>query len=334
MIGREPEQGRRSSRRRFGVLFAAASLSAAACNPAPDVDTSPVAPETSSTSAPTSSTSTSPTSTTTDPKSPDDEVVTAWNAYWEGWVTVRASENFDPAPLEQLAEPDIVEAAVSLFERLGPAATELVTHPRVIDIELDRASLEDCVVMAPSWAEVAGIWYRAELTRRGESWVVADLQASISGCVPAEAADAAIAGYEAYYDAESEFWEPADPNHPLLDQVLAEPQRSFIIGLLEEDAARGAVQRGQPTNHPEVIQVLSPTVLLIESCQEPALDFGLYDVATGERLPDEPPVREGQRDLESAVMVFEDGQWKVSELRGLIDSTCEFAPTNRGLRSV
>ena len=256
------------------------------------------------------------------------------STYWEGWVTVRASENFDPAPLEQVAEPDIVQGAVSLFELLGPAETELVTHPKVIDIESDRASLEDCVVMSPSWAEVAGILYRADLIRRGDVWVVADLRASITGCVPAEAADAAIAGYQAYYDAESEFWDPADPNHPLLDEVLAEPQRSFIIGLLEEDAARGAAQRGQPINHPEVVQVLSPTVVVIESCQLPALDFGLYDVATGARLSDEPPVREGQRDLESAVMVFEDGQWKVSELRGLIDSACEFAPTDRGLPSV
>ncbi len=261
--------------------------------------------------------------------------MTAWNAYWEGWVTVRASENFDPAPLEQLAEPDIVQGAVSLFERLGPAETELVTHPKVIDIESDRASLEDCVVMSPSWAEVAGILYQAELIRRGDVWVVADLQASITGCVPAEMAEAAIAGYETSFDAAVVFWDPPDPDHPLVGQVLAEPQLSFIVELLEEDATRGAALRGRPTTHPEVTQVLSPVRLVIFDCEEPDPTYGLYDLATGERLPDEAPVEDGQRNLGSAVMVFEDGLWKVSDLQAQVTgSICEFAPTDRGLPSV
>ena len=116
-------------------------------------------------------------------------------------------------------------------------------------------------------------------------------------------ADAAIVGYEAYYEAQVEFWDPPDPSHPQIEQVLANPQKNFIIGLLEEHQAQGIVLRGRPTTHPEVIEVRSSTELVILDCFEPALDFGLYDIDTNERLPDEPPVREGQRNLRSALMV-------------------------------
>ncbi|MEX2278912.1 MAG: hypothetical protein WEA76_02355, partial [Acidimicrobiia bacterium] len=80
--------------------------------------------------------------------------------------------------------------------------------------------------------------------------------------------------------------------------------------------------------------VRSETEVVILDCLEPALDFGLYDLATGERLEDEPLVREGQRNLRSAVMVFRNGEWKVSDLQGQVDFACEFAPTDRGLPSV
>jgi hypothetical protein len=147
-------------------------------------------------------------------------------------------------------------------------------------------------------------------------------------------ADAAIAGYDAYYEAEAEFWDPPDPDSPLVDRVLAEPQKSFIVGLLAQHRTRGVALRGQPTTHPEVIEVQSSIQLVILSCSEPASDYGLYDLGSGERLPDEPLVRDGQRDLQSAVMVFEHGTWKVSDFQGQVDFSCEFAPTDRGLPSV
>jgi hypothetical protein len=147
-------------------------------------------------------------------------------------------------------------------------------------------------------------------------------------------ADAAIAGYEAYYEAQAEFWDPPDPDSPLVDQVLTEPQNSFIVGLLDQHRTQGVALRGQPTTHPEVIEVHSPTELVVLDCFEPALDFGLYDLDTGELVSSNAPVRVGQRNLRSAVMVLEDDLWKVSDLQGQVDFSCEFAPTERGLPSV
>ena len=147
-------------------------------------------------------------------------------------------------------------------------------------------------------------------------------------------ADAAISGYEAYYEAEAEFWDPPDPTSPLIVEVLTDPQKSFIVGLLEEHQSQGIALRGQPTTHPEVIEVRSPTEVVILSCSEPDPSYGLYYIGTGERLPDEPPVQDGQRDLQSAVLVLDGGRWKVSDLQGQVDFECEFAPTDRGLPSV
>jgi hypothetical protein len=86
--------------------------------------------------------------------------------------------------------------------------------------------------------------------------------------------------------------------------------------------------------HPEVIEVRSPTEIVILSCSEPDPDYGVYDLESSELLPDEAPVRDGQRDLQSAVMVLEGGKWKVSDFQGQVDFACEFAPTDRGLPSV
>ena len=267
-------------------------------------------------------------------------MIEGWSAFWDAWAAVRVSDDLDPGPLEPVAAPDVVDGVIALFERQrssgsGPVQTEVALHPKVTDSGTDRATLEDCVLLAPSFTDAAGVWYQADLTRGGEGWIVEAIRITTTGgCVPEEVADAAIAAYQAYYDAEAEFWNPPDPDSPLLDAVLAEPQKSFIVGILEQHAAQGIALRGQPTIHPEVIEVRSPTELVVLSCLEPDPDYGLYDIDTGDRLADEPPTKEGQRDLESAAMVLEDGKWKVSDLQGQVDFACDFAPTDRGLPSV
>ncbi len=298
----------------------------------------PVTSTSSSTTLASTSTSTSLATTTTLP--PEEDVIDAWSGYWDAWVQVRASEDLDRGPLEAVASPEVVDGAVALFERqrssgLDPVATEVVLHAAVTELAADRATVEDCVLLVPSFTDTVGVWYQADLIRTGQGWVVDAVRIpQAGGCVPHDIADAAIAGYEAYYDAEAEFWDPPDPDSALLDEVLVDPQRSFIVGLLEDHKTRGVALRGQPRTHPEVIEVRSPSEVVILSCLEPHPTFGLYDVDSGERLSDELSVRDGQRDLQSAVMVLEDGVWKVSDLQGQVDFSCEFAPTDRGLPSV
>lgn len=289
---------------------------------------------------PTSLTSTSTPIATTTTLPPTEDVLDAWGAYWDAWAEVRASDDLDTAALETVSSPAVVEGALTLFERqrssgLGPLDTEFVLHATVTDSDVDRATVEDCVLLVPSFTDNVGVWHQADLIRTEGGWVVDSIRLPRGGaCVPQEMAEAAIAGYQAYYAAEAEFWDPPNPDSSLLDEVLADPQKSFIAGLLEQHQNQGVALRGQPTTHPEVIEVRSPPELVILSCSEPDPDYGLYDVDSGERLPDEPPVRDGQRDLQSAVMVLEGDTWKVSDLQGQVDFACEFAPTDRGLPSV
>ena len=326
-----------------GVALAALLfLGACTSNGTGESTTTPSFPQStsSSTDPPSTSTSTSTSTAATTTLPPTQDVIDAWSAYWDAWAEVRASDDLDPAPLNALASVDVVEGALALFERqrtsgLGAVQTEVSLHATVTDSDPDKASIEDCVLLSPSFTDTVGVWYQADLARTEGGWVVEAVRISSGGgCVPEEMAEAAIAGYEAYYEAESQFWDPPDPDSSLLGQVLVEPQKSFIIDLLADHQARGVSLRGRPVLHPEVIEVRSPTELVILSCSEPASDYGVYVIDSGERLPDEPPVREGQRDLQSAVMAIEDDLWKVSDLQGQVDFACEFAPTDRGLPSV
>ena len=327
----------------FAGVALAALLMLAACSSSGASESTTTTPTSVSTTADltTSSTTTSIlVTTTTTALPPDDDVIEAWGAYWNAWAEMRASEDLDGSSLESVASSTVIDGALALFDRertSGPDSveTEVVLHPTVTDLDADRATVEDCVLLMPSFTDNVGVWHQADLVRIEQGWRVDAIRIPRGGaCVPREMSEAAIAGYEAYYAAEAEFWDPPDPTHPMLNEVLADPQRSFIVALLEEHAEQGVALRGQPTTHPEVIEVRSPTELVILSCSEPDPDYGLYDVASGERLPDEAPVRDGQRDLQSAVMVLEDGTWKVSDLQGQVDFACEFAPTDRGLPSV
>ena len=324
------------------LVFAACSNASPAAAPATTTDSlatsTSVAPPSTSTSP--TSTTTATATTTTAPDRLEEDLLAAWDAFWTAWSAVRASEDLDPAPLQRVADPDVVGGVLALFERqresgLGPVETDVVTSARVTDLGSDEAAIEDCVLLSPPFTDSTSVWYRADLSLRDRGWVVGDLRGSrVGGCVPEQMAEAALASYEAFYFGWAEFWDPPDPGHPLLHELLADPQMTLMVDLIAEHETRGAALRGRPTTHPEVIEVRGPTELVILSCVEPDPAYGLYDLDTGARLGDVPVVREGQRNLESAVMVLDGDRWKVSDLQGQIDFACAFAPTNRGLPSV
>ncbi|MCP3858925.1 MAG: hypothetical protein GY704_04675, partial [Phycisphaeraceae bacterium] len=108
-------------------------------------------------------------------------------------------------------------------------------------------------------------------------------------------------------------------------------QLELINGLLTDHADRGLALRGRATTHPEIIEVRSATEVAILDCSDQDPGRGLFVVETGERLSDIPAVRDGQRDLTSAVMLLENGVWKVSDVQGQADVSCDMAPTPQGL---
>lgn len=325
------------------VVAACTSALLWGCSASVEGGSTPVPANTTTSPSLTASTTTPssgmPTTTTSIPVDPDTAVVEAWRDFWSVWADLRASAKPKVDPLEEVAAPAVAASALAVLERLvassGPVEVEIATSPSTTFATATSVTVEDCVLIVPSMTEAVGVWYQADLESDIAGWKVVSLQLKDpTGCVPAEVAGAVISAYARYYDAEAEFWIPANPEHPRITEVLANPQRDFIVGLLEEHQARGIGFRNDAVHHPEIVEMRSLTELVILDCYEPDPDYGLFDLETGERLSDEPVVRLGQRNLRSAVMVIEAGVWKASDFQGQVDFECELAPTDRGLPSV
>ena len=328
--------------RPVSLIFALA-LIAAACSGDDDevgndavVPTATVAP-TEPTEAPTPTVSTPDTEPTmeSDPAAATE----AWLALWAGVELVVT----DPEGAE-LAIVDV--ASESVFDQLNTiynpdVGSDAASTPRTfvnnpITAAEDDGSvvINDCMFEAPKIGNAA-IWYSGVVRQTDVSWSVESITLeSEIGCVPEAIAEEAIAGYESYWDARVDFWDPADPTSSLIAQTMAGDHLTLIEGLLMDHADRGLALRGRAETHPEVIEVRSATEIAILDCATQDPGRGLFVIETGERLDDIPVVREGQRDLTSAVMVLIDGVWKVSDIQGQADVSCDAAPTTQGLPTV
>lgn len=323
---------------RAASLLLAIALLAAACSSSSSDDG--IATESTATSEPTTTvaspqSTTGPTTVASDPLEPA-EAIEAWTAMWDGVELVVT----DPEAAQDLIS---AVASASVFEQLdtiyNPSVdSEVGNSPRTFEnnpvLEVTgpgSVTINDCMFETPKLGN-ATVWYSGTLTDVDGKWRVqsVNLEAEI-GCVPTALAEAAIDGYEDYWDAREVFWDPADPTSSLLTETMTGAHLELIEGLLVDHANRGLALRGRAVTHPEVIEVRSATELAILDCSEQDTGRGLFVVASGERLSDVATVREGQRDLTSAVMVLEGGVWKVSDVQGQADVSCDIAPTIQGL---
>ena len=280
-----------------------------------------------------SSTAGERTTSTTSPAQAEEEVVEAWRTVWAG-VTVEFDSGKSLTPEAEAAAREISEPAV--IDAFPPVAKgrEASLSP-VPKVQADGSYvIEDCVILRPPPTFDPTLKFTGRAVNRDGRWVITELDhESLDPCVAKSMAQRAIEGYEAYWDARLEFWSPADPSHPKVAETLTGKQRAFIEGLLTEHQQRGVEFRGRPTTHPEVIEVRSPTELVLLDCQEQDPERGVYDAA-GNRLNDVPPIDPGQRDVLSAVMILEDGKWKVEDIQGQTKVECQEAPTSDGFAVV
>ena len=323
--------------RATSVLLASALLASACSSSSGDDDIAgePVVTSEPTTTVATPSSTTEPNTITSDPIDPAG-ASEAWIAMWDGVEMVVT----DPDTAE-----DVISAVASapVFDQLNtiynPSVdSDVGNSPRIFEnnpvIEVTgpgSVTINDCMFETPKLGN-ATIWYSGTLTDVDGQWQVqsVNLEAEI-GCVPTALAEAAIDGYEDYWDAREVFWDPADPTSSLLTETMTGVHLELIEGLLVDHANRGLALRGRAATHPEVIEVRSATEVAILDCGEQDTGRGLFVVASGERLSDIALVREGQRDLTSAVMVLEGGVWKVSDVQGQADVSCDIAPTIQGL---
>ena len=285
---------------------------------------------TTSASTPTTDDPTTTTSSTTTTEAPPDTRPTqtvegAWAETWRVLLGIGPSGVVNAGLASE-------EAAEALGRLPYDAASTAEHYPRLETISglpttTGEIALTDCVM----FNNLPPIWLTGNLTRTNEAddWVVQSIEVldPSGGCVPQEVADAAIAGAQAFSNAQPEFWEPADPSHPLVAETTFGDYREFLEGLLSGFAEQGVIaQYDRPAPDYVVIVVESANRIVLQDCYEPGPDYGFF-LPNGEHVEGSSPPAAGQTNIEEPLMIREaDGDefnWKVGELNGIIDYGCE-----------
>ncbi len=333
------------SRKPFAALLALALVTAGCSSGSGDSvsdDLERVTPTTGpSESATTPSTTSAPTTepTATPAVPPAEGALDVWTAMWDGAELLVSDPLTAEAEMGAASDPAVAAQLTTIFLPQVDSDVEVVTrtfdnHPVLTDTGTGIVQIEDCLQVSPP-DTAPFVWFSGTAAVEGGAWRIMSIEPkALGGCVPAEIAEAAIAGYEVYWDARVEFWDPADPSHPLVEETLTGAQLEVIRNLLANHEQQGLVLRGRAETHPEVVQITSATELTILDCMIQDRERGVFDASTGERTDDIAPVAEGQRDLRSTVMVMEGDRWKVSDVQGQANVRCDTAPTVQGLPSV
>ena len=272
------------------------------------------------------------TSESTVPEPDDNAVVEAgWIALWDAAGKVEGDKAPALAALGSLLAPDVVDPVAAVFD--GSVARTVTNYPSITTNEDGSVSINDCLFANPSQTLTPAIWYegRAVQGDDGEWTFVAMTERSSTGCAPAAIASEAIADYEEFWAARNEYWNPADPDHPGVNGTMTGADRDRIVGLLQQHQRDGwYVENGDRIIHPEVLRIERPDQIVILDCQLADQNRGLFN-ASGERQAGIDPAQPDQRDIYQVTMLFEEGQWKTSDVQVQENVACEFAPTPQGV---
>ena len=305
--------GRYLSLRRVGPL-AALALFAAACGPA---SSEPVTPTLDST------TTAAPTSTTLPAPRPH-EVEELWIQAWAAATELDATSE----SLADVATADVAATMIAAVQGDDGVQRTLAHFPVIDDPAADGSvEVNDCIKFDPPLPETSGdFWYQGSAALNGDgTLLLASLEQMTHGCVPAEVAIPALAAYEDYWDARTEFLNPVDADHARILETTTGDRLAELLETLPTLEAEGIEVRGRPDTHPWILSYTSPTQILIADCQTSQPEDGAFVTATGERREDLIPATvEGQRDQARATMRFVDGRWKVFSTSGERNFDCDF----------
>ena len=182
------------------VSLAALALFAAACGPASSEPVTPTLDSTTATSAPTS---------TTLPAPRADEVEELWIQVWAAATELNATVE----SLAAVATPEVAAAMIAAVQGDDGVQRTLIHFPVIDDPTPDGSvGVDDCLTIDPRLPETSGdFWYQGRAAFGGDgTLLLVALEEMSHGCVPAHLAAGAIAGWEDYWDATTEFGNPID----------------------------------------------------------------------------------------------------------------------------
>lgn len=318
--------GRASVSRRWLSAGVTIALLLAGCSGS-DTDTSvepPPASETSTSSTTASSSSTTERSPTTE--NPSDEGALAT---WTELMAAAGADGSDPV-IQELATPEVADQLSNVF--LGDRPRQ-VTSFASAEPDADGFEIQDCLILDSPISTSNAVWFSGHaIPDDSGGWIIDRVTAeSLLGCVPVDLAGPALEGYLDHFAARNEFLGDPDPDSPRLSGTTTGRQLELYRGLAADWEEEGLSYRDNPEMHPEFVEVVSPTHLIILDCQLADPEAGVYVASTGERTELIRPIAEGERDALQTDMILVDGVWKAENVGAERDIPCEFAPTPVGL---
>ncbi len=295
------------------------------------------APDGSSTSPQVTTPRPSPTATDAS-ANPADAVASVWQAVHDERLTQLAtSATPDPAGFAGLATGQAVGQLADLVRAArGDIAVEVVDRELWPEVEVaasaDKATIADCILVATRPADasdapatVTSTAWTGTAADTGDGWRIDSVSVGRDKCVPRKLNQRLLDTYQAWHDAANDWWDPPDPDNPLLDLRMVDPGLTDMRELLTKHRSMGIVVRDPHDTKGAVVSDLGVGTARVSDCYPASPDgAAAYDQATGQRRTDlSPTPTPGQVDL--TVVDFErtaDGNWMANGWRSATNSDC------------
>ena len=230
---------------------------------------------------------------------PDEEdLAGVWEAFHAAWVEQAAADDPDPAAFEDVAtDPDdVVEALIALRGDSRLVTTETELWPR-FEVQGDNAEVEDCAIVAqhpegqPDSLATVTIGWEATAVATDDGWRIEGARQLDLFCIAEELNDQLLAAYTSWLEGHSEWYQPPDPEHPMLAATMAEPGLSDMRAVLADDRDAGVSMRF-PHDTQAVATDLGIATARVTDCYAAPDGYGAFDVESGERRADIVPAPE------------------------------------------
>jgi hypothetical protein len=259
-----------------------------------------------------------------------EELADVWEAFHAAWVEQATVDVPDPAAFEEVAA-DPVGVVEALMAQRGDSrlvTTETESWPRS-DIDDDKAEVADCIIAEqhpdgqPDSVATVTIGWEATAVVTDDGWRIQDAHQLDLFCIAEELNDELLAAYATWLEAHSEWYEPPDPEHPLLEATMAGPGLSDMREVLADDRDAGISMRF-PHETQAVVTELALETARVTDCYAAPDGYGAFDMDSGERRTGIVPAPEpGQLNRTVADLDRTEDGWRVVGWRWEEQNNCE-----------
>ncbi len=241
--------------------------------------------------------------TRSDPQAADDlpdasQLATTWEAFHAAWIEQAALDDPDPDAFDGLAaDPDVT---VELLDTLRAGGRTVTTDAELwpsFDIDGDRAEIVDCAIVTqhpagqPDSLATVTVRWDATAVATEDGWRIDTARPGELFCIAEDLNDQLLTAYTAWLDGHSRWYQPPDPQHPMLAATMAEPGLSDMRAVLADDRDAGISMRF-PHDTQAVVSHLGIETARATDCYEATDGYGAFTVGSGDRRADIVPAPE------------------------------------------